>query len=120
MAVACAGSFSAGQARGRCATGWAVCTQAASINMGAAAGLTGFFAADQPAYWAGNMSLETCGGSLGNQLLYGLGTGRAGTMRCGGFTKVKDVGAGMGWTSTNGTIDQAVNTNQTDGILCCR
>lgn len=94
--------------------------QAASIDVTAADGLTGFFAADQPAYWAGNMTLEMCGGSLGNQLFYGFGIGRTGTMRCGGFTKVKDVGMGMGWTSSNGTIDQAVNTNQTDGILCCR
>lgn len=119
-AVACPGTFTAGQARGRCASGWTVCTQAASINMTDAAALTGFFAADQPAYWAGNMTLEMCGGSLGNQLFYGLGTGRAGTAKCAGFTKVKDVGMGMGWTSTNGTIDQAANTNQTDGVLCCR
>jgi|JI10StandDraft_1071094.scaffolds.fasta_scaffold71262_6 hypothetical protein len=81
--------------------------------------LVGFFAADQPAYWVGTMSQETCGTALGNQLLYGCGAvGRAGVKLCGSFPKVIDLGTN--WSSSNGTLAQAANTNPAHGILCCK
>lgn len=119
MASACPGAFSAGQARQRCATGWSLCTQASKVDLAAAASLQGFFVADQPAYWSGTKDIETCGTSLGNQLLYGAGTGgRAGTAKCGGFMVVRDVETG--WSTSNGSLDNAANTNAKDGVLCCR
>lgn len=81
--------------------------------------LAGFFAADQPAYWSGMMSQETCGTSLVNQVLYGCGAaGRAGVKLCGSFPKVIDLGTS--WSSFNGTLAQAANSNPAHGVLCCK
>lgn len=88
-------------------------------DLAACNSLPGFFAADQSAYWMGTMSQETCGNALANQLFYGCGNaGRAGVKMCGGFPKVIDLGTG--WTSTNGTLAQAMNTNPAYGVLCCK
>ena len=81
--------------------------------------VAGFFVADQPAYWMGTMSQETCGTAISNQLLYGCGAaGRAGNKLCGGLTRVLDLGAG--WTSSNGTLTNAANTQASQGVLCCK
>lgn len=78
-----------------------------------------FFAADQAAYWMGTMPQETCGTAIFNQLLYGCGAaGRAGAKNCGGFKRVIDLGSG--WSSANGTLAQAANTNPMHGVVCCK
>lgn len=81
--------------------------------------VTGFFVADQPAYWMGTMSQETCGTAISNQLFYGCGAaGRAGAKKCGGLPRVIDLGSG--WTSSNGTLANASNTQASQGVLCCK
>jgi hypothetical protein len=85
----------------------------------ACSAMAGFGAADQPAFWNGTMSQETCGTSLGNQLFYGCGVaGRAGVKKCGSFPNVIDLGTS--WSSSNGTLAQAANSNPQHGILCCK
>jgi hypothetical protein len=118
-AAACPGAFVAGGAAQQCASGWALCVTAAKVDLAAATGLGGFYAAEQPANWAVTMSNEVCNASVGNQLLYGVGTGsRAGTAKCGGFLVVMDLLTT--WTSANGTLAQAINRSATDGVLCCQ
>lgn len=119
-AWACPGAFTTGQAAAQCAAGFSFCTLGAQIDLPTAAALTGFYAADVPAYWTGTKDTETCVSALGNQLLYGVGMGgRAGTKRCSGFPTVIDVFNGS-WTSANGSLASASNTSSGDGVLCCR
>jgi len=95
------------------AIGVAIADQAACDSV------AGFFAADIPAYWMGTMSQETCGTAGSNQLFYGCGgAGRAGVKKCGGFPRVIDLLAG--WTSSNGTLANAANTQASQGVLCCK
>lgn len=118
-AAGCPGVFSAGQARSRCGTGYAPCTAASSVNTATCNQETGFFMADQPVFWLGAMDSETCGTSIVNQLLAGCGSaGRAGTLRCGGFPKVIDLGNDV--LSMNGSLDQTSNSNASYGVLCCK
>lgn len=118
-ATACPGTFNVGEARGRCASGWQVCVTAANVDQTAANKLPGFFVADQPAFWAGIRTAETCLTSITQQIFYGVGQGgMPGPKMCGGFLRELEVGSG--WTTSNGTLDQARNTVATDGVLCCR
>lgn len=81
--------------------------------------VAGFFAGDISAYWMGTMSQETCGTAISNQLFYGCGgAGRAGVKKCGGLPRVIDLGSG--WTSSNGTLANAANTQASQGVLCCK
>lgn len=95
------------------AIGVAITDQAACDSV------AGFFAADLPAYWMGTMAQETCGTASSNQLFYGCGgAGRAGVRKCGGLPRVIDLGSG--WTSSNGTLMNAANTQAAQGVLCCK
>lgn len=82
--------------------------------------VSGFFAADQPAYWMGTTSQETCSTSVSNQLLYGCGTaGRSGAKLCGGLPLVIEL-TGVTWRSVNGTLGQVSNNSAQQGVLCCK
>lgn len=82
--------------------------------------VSGFYAADQSAYWMGVTSQETCGNAASNQLLYGCGTaGRSGAKLCGGLPLVMDL-TGVTWRSVNGTLGQVSNNSAQQGVLCCK
>ena len=118
-ATGCAGSFTSGGAAMICANGWAPCSSSAGVDSAACGAVGSFFAAEVPAFWIGTTSMETCGGAAGNQLLYGCGTaGRLGTAKCGGLPRVLDM-AGM-WSTSNGTLAGASNSDQKQGVLCCK
>ena len=118
IAWACPGAFSTGSAVGQCSANFAPCAAAAGIDLAACQRLAGFYVADQPAYWLGTMSQETCGTSLGNQLFYGCGSaGRAGSKNCGSFTVVADLGGSL--KSSNGSLASLSNTDSAQGVLCC-
>ena len=114
---ACAGAFAKGKAASLCASGYTVCSSAAPLGPSCAS-LGSFFAADQPVYYIGSPDAETCGAAAFGQLLAGCGTkGRLSTAKCMGFPRVIDC---LGtWTTPDGTLGQASNTDPTQGVLCC-
>lgn len=118
-ATGCPGTFQAGGADTLCASGWTACTSSAGVDQATCVSAGSFFAAEVPAFWIGTVSMETCGGAAGNQLLYGCGSaGRSGTAKCGGLPRVMDM---MGvWSTTNGTLAGAANSDPKQGVLCCK
>lgn len=118
-AYGCKKVFAAGEAKSVCAPQWAPCVSASGIDQAQCKTTSGYYAAEQPAYWIGTMAAETCGTSIGNQVLYGCGAaGRTGTAKCGGLPVVIDVGVG-GWASPNGTLASSSNSDPNQGVLCC-
>ena len=116
-ASACAGSFSKGKAATLCASGFTLCSKAAQVAP-ACATIGSFYAADVPVYYVGTPDNESCGAAAFGQLLAGCGTaGRLSTAKCMGFPRVIDV---LGtWTTNDGTLGQASNSDPSQGVLCC-
>lgn len=125
LVFACPGTFAMGQARQQCAAGWSVCTKADTVSLTACDSLSGFFVADVPAYWVGNMGNETCGTALVNQQWYGCGSKQTNVRTgkgCQSFQRTLDCVFGSGWTCSNTmhSLNTTANDTATDGLLCCK
>lgn len=123
-AFACAGTFSSGGARGQCASGYKICTDAAGIDLTTCGTLSGFFVADVPAFFTGTSMNESCGRSATNSLWYGCGNGsglsmaRDGVRDCSGFPRVLECRGT--WNCFNmHMIEMTSNSAAKDGVLCC-
>lgn len=115
---ACQGTFAAGGGSALCGTGYSVCTTLAAGDIAACRNLSAFFVADQPAYFVGSPSNETCGTSLANQVIYGCGqAGSSGARQCGGFPVELALGASL--MSPNGSFASLANNDPNQGVLCC-
>lgn len=112
------------QARQLCAPNWRVCTLATGIDLTKCDAQPGFFIAEAPAYYLVMPNEEMCGTATVNQQWYGCGGRSAlvatGLKMCGGFKKMLDCRA-TGWNcNMKHEIDKTTNTNNADGVLCCR
>lgn len=116
----CARTFTVGQARQLCQSGWQIPIMATGIDLAKCEIVASWFSADAPAYWNPNMTQEFCGTSGSQKLSYGCGKdGRAGYIKCGGFQRVLDTNV-TGWDSTNGALDNTSNNNPNRGVLCVK
>ena len=114
----CLGPFTVGNAAGLCRAGCSLCQDATGIT--ACSTTPKFYAGKSSGYYIGSKASETCGASAVNQLLFGCGSaGRGSTKMCGGFAQVTDVGGGSAWTSADGTLSSASNSDPAQGVLCC-
>lgn len=115
---ACQGTFPAGGGSALCAAGYSVCTTLSPSDVAACRNVAAFFVADQPAYFVGSPSNETCGTSLANQVMYGCGqAGLSGARQCGGFPVELALGSTL--TSPNGSFTSLMNSDPNQGVLCC-
>lgn len=114
----CPGAFAAGKASQRCPVGWTICKTLSQVDSAICMNISSFYVSSQSGYWTGNMSNETCGAAIGNQLLFGCGSGgRVSKGTCGGMPRVVDV-AGP-WSASDGTVTTAALTDGAQGVLCC-
>lgn len=123
-AFCCPGSFSAGQARAKCRTGFVPCQSAAVVDLAACAKLTGFCIAEVQAHDFGGGGPVMCGADPGtaNRDWAGCGNKASYTQAatCGGFANVLRCQPGSGWDCFAGhTLDKTANSSTADGILCC-
>mgnify|MGYP007130751361 CR=1 FL=1 len=94
---------------------------ATGVDLGKCNSVGAWFGAENPAYWLGDMTQETCGtGPKTQNLSYGCGKdGRTGYKMCGGFPRGLDTNI-SGWDSLNGSIDNTSNNNPNRGVLCVK
>ena len=122
---ACPGVFGAGQATQRCAAGWSICTSASNLDQVACNTINGFFMGNAPATWSGTPINDACGAGATNRAWLGCGKRTQGiydpAVFCGSFVKLLDCTTATAWNCSAGhTVNQTVNGNPSDGVLCCK
>lgn len=123
-AFCCTGSFTAGQARAKCASGYEPCKQATSVDLVACGKLAGFCVAEVPAHDFGGGGPITCGVDPGTANRDWAGCGKKATYSqagsCGGFSQVLRCQPGSDWDCFGGhALDKTIYTSTADGVLCC-
>jgi hypothetical protein len=136
-AYACPGTFSQGQAAGRCASGWQLCTDGSLVDQTACNDasnqkIQGFYVAEVPAR-KGVLeapNFVTCGQSdlnMDQRLFFGCGKTSTNilTGNCGGFTRAVYCYMNSNWqcgagTSPPQTLANVSNAGAGEGVLCCR
>jgi hypothetical protein len=135
-ASACPGTFGAGGAAARCASGWAPCKNADAVNLSlcdTSPNLTGFFIADVVGAWTNNFLAPLCRTTMAEperEVFFGCGkmNGRytfPADNACMGFkASLECATVNSSWrcavVGRPHVLTDAQNNNAADGVLCCK
>lgn len=131
MAWACPGTFGSGQAAGRCAATWSICTDASKVDLTKCNLLDGFFVADVRGKWTpawGTSVTCVAGGMFDNKVFFGCGILADSeykpdtTFKCSGFGRaVSCPTLTTSWDCPGShDLSLAINKVLKDGVLCCK
>lgn len=128
-AVACPGSFKAGEAPTLCAAGYAPCVSAPRLDSSSCKKLQGFFIANVVGRYpiANNLAAVVCTGNDFYRVVFGCGNpiaGRTAATSCGSFTQFIDCeDRSSDFKCPVGPFEGITNISNPfplDGVLCCR